>query len=339
MKRILLFVVALLVILIAVAFVLPRHIELERSITIDAPPHTVYTVLNGYTLFNEWSPWAEDDDAAVYEYSGPREGVGAKMSWKSEALGDGSQEIVVSEPGSKIGTQMDFGDQGQPTAQFQLTPEGEGTKVVWGFKGDMGMNPVARYMGLFIGRMLGPDYEEGLQSLKTLVEGLPDDDFSDLEGEVMMVTSVPLAYVEKTTTLDPDAITASMGEGLGELMAGMEAHGLTPAGPHMAIHQEWDEEQNVYRYHSAFALPAAPEEGSLGEDAQLSIGSSYEGQAIKTVYTGPYSGSEPVYGQLMALAAARGYTVAGVPWDVYMNHPDEVPEDALITEIYLPVEG
>jgi hypothetical protein len=39
-------------------------------------------------------------------------------------------------------------------------------------KGDQGMNPMKRYFGLIMDKMLGPKFEEGLASLKSVSEAL-----------------------------------------------------------------------------------------------------------------------------------------------------------------------
>jgi hypothetical protein len=53
---------------------------------------------------------------------------------------------------------------------LRFTPDGTGTKVTWTMNGDMGSNPLFRWMALFMGRMVGPDFEAGLANLKALAE-------------------------------------------------------------------------------------------------------------------------------------------------------------------------
>ena len=43
--------------------------------------------------------------------------------------------------------------------------------MTWGFESDLGMNPMARWMGLMMDSLVGGDYEQGLANLKDLVEG------------------------------------------------------------------------------------------------------------------------------------------------------------------------
>ena len=99
-RRIMLAVGLLLIVAIAAAYLLPRHVRVERSATIAATQATLFTVLNSFTHFNKWSPWFELDPAAKYTYEGPGAGVGAKLSWvgNPQTLGSGSQVITASEP-------------------------------------------------------------------------------------------------------------------------------------------------------------------------------------------------------------------------------------------------
>ncbi|MFX7894998.1 SRPBCC family protein, partial [Acinetobacter baumannii] len=62
----------------------------------------------------------------------------------------------------------DFGS--TSTGEFRLTPRDGGTKVSWSMDGDMGRNPLNRWMGLFMDRMVGPDFDAGLANLKALAE-------------------------------------------------------------------------------------------------------------------------------------------------------------------------
>jgi hypothetical protein len=51
-----------------------------------------------------------------------------------------------------------------------LEPAGESIRVTWSNEGDLGANPINRYFGLMMDRMMGPDFEEGLNNLKRTIE-------------------------------------------------------------------------------------------------------------------------------------------------------------------------
>lgn len=169
-KRLILGVFLLALVMVAAAFALPRHVSVERSAVINAPELDVFVYLNSPKKFNEWSPWAARDPEMHYVFSGPVEGVGARMEWDSDEFGKGSQEIVESNPGKNIVVALDFDIQGAASSSFVLSPAGAGTKLSWGMNTDVGNNPLGRWTGLMLDRWIGADYEQGLTRLKQLVE-------------------------------------------------------------------------------------------------------------------------------------------------------------------------
>lgn len=150
---------------------LPANSHLERSTVIERPPAEVFATLNSFGRFNQWSPWFEIDPSAKYTYSGPASGVGAKLSWVgNSSVGSGSQEIIESVPEGRIVSALDFGGS-QAKATFQLTPDGNGTRVTWSLDSEHGYNPINRLFGAFmLDDMVGKDYEKGLAKLKDLLE-------------------------------------------------------------------------------------------------------------------------------------------------------------------------
>ncbi|MGB5810595.1 MAG: SRPBCC family protein [Polyangiales bacterium] len=161
--------VAITLLAVGIGLFLPKEYRVERSIEIDAPAEAVFAQVNDLRNWAAWSPWLAADPTIKNTFSGPASGVGAKVVWTSENSGDGSQTITLSEPPSRIETRLDFGEMGQPGADFTFVPEGEGTLVTWGLAGTAG-SALGGYFALIMDRLLGPQYEDGLQRLKTVVE-------------------------------------------------------------------------------------------------------------------------------------------------------------------------
>ncbi|MBT8471982.1 MAG: SRPBCC family protein [Marinicaulis sp.] len=166
-----------LLVLIILGFVLPDKVHLEREIVIDAPQDEVYALVSDLGEMEKWSPWAKIDPDMTSTIAG--EGVGQTMSWQSDHpnVGDGAQMITALDPPSQVKVDLDFGDKGLAKAALDLSPAaGGGTKVVWSFDTNMRdgvpfyMKPMSTYFGFMMDGMLGPQYEEGLSSLKELAE-------------------------------------------------------------------------------------------------------------------------------------------------------------------------
>jgi hypothetical protein len=61
---------------------------------------------------------------------------------------------------------------GSSTPSFKLVPKDSlNTQVTWVMDSDNGWNPISRWFGVFMDKMLGPDFEKGLAGLKSLSEG------------------------------------------------------------------------------------------------------------------------------------------------------------------------
>lgn len=164
--------IGLVAILAALSFLLPRHAHVERSVVMAAPASTVFAVINDLHEFNKWSPWTQIDPATQYTFTGPATGVGAAMAWQSEHphVGSGSQEIIESVPNEHVTTLLRFSDEGDAKSTIALAADANGTRVTWNFDTDLGFNPLSRYFGLMLDSMVGSNYEQGLATLKSLVE-------------------------------------------------------------------------------------------------------------------------------------------------------------------------
>jgi uncharacterized protein YndB with AHSA1/START domain len=173
LRNLVLGTLALILVLIGIGIALPDQARIERSVLIQAPAAKVFAVLNGFERVGAWSPWTALDPKMQFTPEGPSQGLGARLRWFSEhpSVGSGQQEIVESEPDRRVRLRIDYtGFDGDNHSTFTLTPEGEGTRVVWtyetGFKGNL----IGRYVGLMLDGRVGGFYEQGLLNLKMLVE-------------------------------------------------------------------------------------------------------------------------------------------------------------------------
>lgn len=164
--------VGLLLLLVAVGFVLPARFKVQRSIEIAAPADKVYPLIAAPAEWKRWSIWNQRDPAMAIEYSGPPAGAGAKWAWRSASEGNGAMEFTEAVPNERIGYALSFPEMGmQSRGALTLVPAGNGVRVTWTNEGDMGGNPINRWFGLFMDKLVGPDFEAGLANLKKAAEG------------------------------------------------------------------------------------------------------------------------------------------------------------------------
>ena len=93
-----------LVVFFVGGMLLPRDFKVARSIVIAAPPEKIHPHIDSLAKWPAWSPFDTEDPTIVWEKSDQTAGVGAKRSWKSKKMGDGSQWITASDP--KTGVEM-----------------------------------------------------------------------------------------------------------------------------------------------------------------------------------------------------------------------------------------
>ncbi len=163
--------VAVVVVVVGGAYLLPGEAVVQRQIVIAAPPEKVFAIAGHMRRFNEWSPWAEIDPATQYTFEGPETGVGQKMSWTSTNpdVGSGSQTIVEFTDNQRTTTELDLGDMGKASASLELATVDGNTAVTWGFKTTLN-GIMERWFGLMFDRWIGADYEKGLLRLKAAAE-------------------------------------------------------------------------------------------------------------------------------------------------------------------------
>ncbi len=146
----------------------------ERSMTINASPADLYGRISNLRNWTEWSPWEDLDPDMQQDYVGDDGTVGSGYRWKgNRKAGQGRMRITDLEAPDRVTIDLQFEKpfKSQSVTEFALTPDGDGTKVTWNLTGTH--NWMSKVMGIFMSmdKMLGKDFEKGLQNLKSVSEG------------------------------------------------------------------------------------------------------------------------------------------------------------------------
>jgi hypothetical protein len=166
--------VGIWLILLVVGLVLPGHYRVVRTTVIAAKPAVVYPLVADLKAWRRWGVWFDRDPAMQISYSPFTTEVGAWSQWKSKTQGDGKMTISAARPTEYFEYRMEFTDMGMvSTGTMGLAPVDEGTKVSMTMEGDLGRSPVNRWFGLFMDKLVGPDFEQGLANLKRISEETP----------------------------------------------------------------------------------------------------------------------------------------------------------------------
>jgi len=332
LKKILLVLGILVLLIIVIGFCLPSKVRVERSVVIKAPANMAFDQVNTLKNWEGWSPWHHIDPKMQLTYSGPASGSGASYTWKSDnkKVGNGILTITASNPDSLVKTDMDFMDHGKGSADFTFTKVPEGTKVTWGMNSDMGMNPIARYFGAMMDKMVGSDFEKGLNNMKEVVEKMPPTSSNDIKVEETVTAD--MHTLTKRITCATTEISKKYGEVFGEIEASMKKNGLNQAGPPFGIYYSYSPEK-------VDMAPGIPTDKPGKDDGDI-LGIEMKAQnAVRVRYVGPYSKMMRVYDALGNYIKEHNKQVTGSPWEVYINNPMTEKDSAkLITEVYFPVK-
>lgn len=171
LKILLVVIAVLLALLVGGGLLLSPKFSVSRSVVVNAPADKIFPLVADPRAWKQWSAWNQRDPAMAIEYSGPDSGAGAVWAWKSKSQGDGRMTFTTAEAPKRLAYELFFPDFGTTsTGEFRLDANGGGTQVTWTMNGDMGANPLYRWMGLFMDKMVAPDFDAGLANLKALAE-------------------------------------------------------------------------------------------------------------------------------------------------------------------------
>lgn len=335
-EKILYTVVIVLVLLLGGSLLLPGEVHVERSIEIQRPVNTVFTVINRFEAFPSWSPWSDRDPEVNYRFSGPASGVGARMDWSGDPrlVGTGWMEITESRPNSMVRAQLVLEEQGRADTRFTIERIAGGARVTWSFDTDLlegqGMFGalMSRYFGLFFDRWIGGDFENGLGDLKTYAESLPAADFSGLEVELLDVEPVDILYVSGPRSRENKAVAGGLASAYQEISSFMVLHGIENTAQPMALTRSWND--GSFSFEAAIPVKRV----DIPVTGSIKWGTSPSGQAVRVIHRGTYDTMSQSYEKLAAWMGAHGYNAGQVSWEQYISDPGRTPVNERLTHIY-----
>lgn len=333
-KKLLYSIGVLILALAVVGLLLPSRLHVERYVTIEASRATVFALLNDFHQVNKWSSWIEDDPNARIEILGPRRGAGATLVWDGSIAGRGSLRITESVPYERVATAVDLGDEGSADAVFTLGDTDEGTAVSWSFDMVFGFNLVARYIGMIVKGNIGEDYEQSLAGLKSMAEGLPRADFSDIEIEHIVVEASDIAYLPTSSVPEASAISGAMGNAYFEILKFIDKNNLQEAGAPLSISRAFSGSE--IRFDAAIPVRGIKDD-TLRSNGAVRLGKTYAGPVIRAKHIGPYRELGRTHDKIAAYLAALGIQRNGDAWESYVSDPTRVEESDLVTYVYYPI--
>ncbi|TYA92205.1 SRPBCC family protein [Seonamhaeicola marinus] len=164
----------LIAIFLILTLLAPKRYHVYRNVEIECSLSDVFFYLKHIKNQNDWSPWKKKDPDMKQEFFGKDGEVGFKTKWDgNKDVGSGEQEIMRIVKDEIIESELRFFKPWKSTSDAYLRVEylgDERTKVTWGFSGKNKF-PFSIFMLFFnMDTAVGKDFEEGLESLKIILE-------------------------------------------------------------------------------------------------------------------------------------------------------------------------
>lgn len=317
LTRVLIWIIGIIGVFMLIGAFLPNKVEVSRSITINTSPHAVYGILSDLKTYHSWMPWNQKDPAMKTTWGPKTAGNGAWYSWDSQVkeVGQGKLTIVAAEPDSLVTTSLEFGGFDRPAlASWTIHPVGNNSLVNWTINTELGHNPLARWFGLFLDKMIGPDFENGLGQLKTKME---NGTLSPMVPKVTLEEQDQPA-MQVLTIMDTAKVEAEIGPKLqkayGEMGQLLQSAQLSMQRAPMAWYYSSAE---PYVLEAAVAVDKTPK----NTPGRIRFRQVAGGKALVAHYFGPYEESKIAYKQIQDWILAHKATAKGAPYEIYMDDP------------------
>ena len=174
MYTLLYILMGILVLVVFLAIIAPKNYDVYRTIEVARPKAEVFEYLKYLKKQREWSPWEKKDPDMDHKFTGTDGEVGAISYWNgNKDVGEGEQEITKIIEGERIEGELRFLKPFKSTSDCYFDVEeisGGSTIVTWGFSGKNKFPMSIMMLFMNMDKMVGKDFEEGLGSLKSILE-------------------------------------------------------------------------------------------------------------------------------------------------------------------------
>jgi len=299
--------------------------NIAKSIQINAPESQVRACIQNYNEGPVWSPWLLMEPEAKIEFEGTAATIGHAYSWEGDMVGAGRMEL------SKIDDSTDHMDlqflkpfKSKAAVGFTTKAiDANNTNVEWTMASSLPF-----FLFFMVGNMkamIGMDYNRGLKLLKEYVESGATSSITQVQ-DVVDFTGTHYQGLQAKSSMQN--IEESMGKTFATL-----ANAVADKATADFLGTVYDK-MDIKNQHCEYTAFAPVAESNATNNIPAC-------RAVKVVHTGSY--------EHLGNAWSTAYTYQRhnklklnksiKPFELYLNHPDNVPAKELITEIYLPLKA
>lgn len=166
---------SVLILWMIVAAFVSGNCHYEKSMHINAPANKVWQHTQSLKAMDAWNPRNDSDPGMQKQWAGTEGRPGEKLCWTSSknASVKGCQEVhKVDAVNKRIETSIKFEApyESYSDADITVVPEGNGSKVIWGFTSEIPYPFTIMKMFMDMESSVGKDYQKGLSKLKEIAE-------------------------------------------------------------------------------------------------------------------------------------------------------------------------
>lgn len=324
-----------LIAFLAMGFFGAKNYQVERSTIIDASAAKIFPHVQYFKQRDAWSPWSKKDPNMKQSVEGNDGTVGAMHSWDGDpkTVGIGQETITAIKPNERVETKLEFKSpqESNSDAYVQLDAADKGTKVTWGFKGETSFVERIMFTLMSLDKMVGPDFEAGLVSLKEVVES---EKTSKRTFDIKEVNHSGKSYVANRQTVKMENIQQFYAANLPNIFNSCKSKNMEMDGMPSGLFYAWDEENGQTDMAAGVPVKKAVD---LGDDMKaINIPA---GKSLVIDYYGSYEGTADAHYAMEDYMKQKGYKFIPPCIEEYITDPtSQIDVSKRLTKIYYFVE-
>jgi hypothetical protein len=171
--RVYLIILGIVIAFIGISRFFSSSYMVKETIVVNKPLNETFSYLSHIKNWEEWSLWNKSVDSTLYFfYNNKADTLGARQYLAGHRIGSGFIEINRYNPNKSLHYYM-YLREGDMTAngRFEFTRIDDlHTEIAWIDSGDVGNNPIKRYMIPMVTKNTAQTFHDGLSRIKQHLE-------------------------------------------------------------------------------------------------------------------------------------------------------------------------
>ena len=303
--------------------------HIEQSISIKSDAEKICKTLTDFNHWSVWSPWLIMEPGVKITVAED----GKSYSWEGNRVGSGNMSIAKVDGNEHIEMNLQFLKPWKSKAKvaFDLKQEGESTKVTWLM--DSSLPFFLFWMKKMMEAMVGMDYQRGLQMFKDFSEIGKVPSKLDFKGKNKYEGT---KYIGITTECLNEEIGEHMKKDFSKLSDCQEDDKPENGKQPFSIYHKMD----MVKGHTKYTVGIPVEKFPDNLDEGIIKGEIPSADIYSIVHKGPYKhlGNAWSAGYMMKQNKELKFNSKVAPFEIYLNDPNNTPEEEIETQICFPVK-